>query len=130
MGQLVVPSKKVYQYDLNGKFIKEWVSIREAANSDFNYMSGIRIACVGKVTSVCRTYRWFYSYQGKNIDTVRKHKRKRTIQIDKFSLEGTFIKTYDCFYDVAQDLNIKDTSHVLKKIKQNGKAYGYIFKYK
>lgn len=52
-------SKKVYQYDLNGNFIKEYDSVTEAAKYTGGYKSNISACCLGKVKSACG-FTWKY----------------------------------------------------------------------
>ena len=52
-------SKKVYQYDLDGNFIKEYDSVTEAAKRTGGYKSNISACCLGKVKSACG-FTWKY----------------------------------------------------------------------
>ena len=52
-------SKKVYQYDLDGNFIKEYNSVTEAAKYTGGYKSTISACCSGKVKSACG-FTWKY----------------------------------------------------------------------
>ena len=55
-------SKKVYQYTLDGKFVKEWESISECARNGFN-LGAVFSCCIGeRKTHKC--YRWSYEKIG------------------------------------------------------------------
>jgi group I intron endonuclease len=59
-----VKSKKVYQYDLEGNFIKEWESTREAARF-FNIDSTNISRCCKNVNNrqTCKSFKWYYEKQ-------------------------------------------------------------------
>lgn len=55
------------------------------------------------------------------------------IPVDQYSLDGTYIKTYNGMIDVAYDLNISEQSFANISACCNGRkvtAYGYIWRYK
>jgi group I intron endonuclease len=56
-----VKSKKVYQYDLEGNFIKEWKSTREVARF-FNIDSTNISRCCKNVDNrqTCKNFKWYY----------------------------------------------------------------------
>lgn len=51
-------TKKVYQYNLDGTFIKEWKSLTDAANFYNDVCSNIGRACKKHIT--CKGYKWSY----------------------------------------------------------------------
>ena len=53
-------SRKVSQYTMDGKFIKTWASIKDAANFYSIYSSGITRACLGKIKH-CNNFIWKYA---------------------------------------------------------------------
>lgn len=60
----VIPEKKkktkiVYQYDLNGVFIKKWNSLKEAAEKLKVNSNNISCCCSGKMKT-CKGYKWSY----------------------------------------------------------------------
>ena len=50
--------KKIYQYDLNGNLIKEWLNIKEASKNEY-YYSSILKCCKGKAKTH-KGYIWSY----------------------------------------------------------------------
>ena len=50
--------KKVYQYDLNGNLIKEWLNVKEASKNEY-YYSSILKCCKGKAKTH-KGYIWSY----------------------------------------------------------------------
>lgn len=82
------PNKKpVYQYDLQGNFIKKHPSINEAARCTKSQNDGIS-ACVRGKQKTAYGYQWFYRFQEK-VPPIKKHQKptkwlgNRKIKIDK-----------------------------------------------
>lgn len=64
---------KVYQYNLNGEFIKEWSSVIDAARSlNKNRSHLISYCCKGKSYSAYRYY-WSYNFLGNKIPQIKKN---------------------------------------------------------
>ena len=57
-------TKKIIQYDLNGNFIKEWDSIKEASLFIKKHITGIQHCCKGKLKT-CGGYIWKYAEEVK-----------------------------------------------------------------
>lgn len=55
----IAPTKKVLEFDLNGDFIKEWDSVKDAAEHYGSSISAIRYACNGVTRSSCNRI-WKY----------------------------------------------------------------------
>ena len=54
----------VYQYTLDGNFIKNYQTIESAIEDNPNFnASGIYKCCTGKIKSSCN-YKWSYEYKG------------------------------------------------------------------
>lgn len=92
----------VFQYDLDGNFIKEHMSISSAVRDLIPSYTGhnsynIPSCCKGKRLTALG-YRWFYTYQGEKISPI-KTPIERTIEgeikkVYQYSLEGNFIQEY------------------------------------
>lgn len=99
--------KKVYQYTLNGKFVKEWESLSEA-NRYYNTNS---IEVINKRSSA--GYQWKYEKFEQilpisNPNNTGKHKK-----VYKYDLDGNFICEYDSISEAARDNgNIKGFKHI------------------
>ena len=63
-------SQKVYQYDLKGNFIKEWLSTNQIKRELGFDNSVIRKALIGKTKSpnISYNYQWFLEYKGSLIE--------------------------------------------------------------
>ena len=54
--------KKVYQYDLNGNLIKEWISVNDAGRNGYSYQK-ISMCCLGK-RKTHKGFIWSYEKLG------------------------------------------------------------------
>lgn len=84
--------KKVLQYDLNGKFIKEWKSLSEIHNKKGFNKPNIANCCRG-VAVTASGFIWRYKDDFLKIDTKRLRYGKRKVK--QYDLNGKFIKEYD-----------------------------------
>lgn len=62
-------SKKCYQYDLEGNFIKEWGCITDLER-EFGYSNSIIVRCLKGKTNTAYNNQWFYNYKGIKIKSV------------------------------------------------------------
>lgn len=105
-------AKTLLMFDLNGNFIKEWISKGEASlwikeNNDKakkqNIQSQIKDCCFGKMNS-CWGYIWKYK---KDLEQNEEIKPKY-YKINQYSLDGTLINTFNNEIDAKE--YIKDTN--------------------
>lgn len=96
--------KKVYQYDMNGFLICEWISVSEAARSTGLSVSNISSAC-NRVNGSCAGFQWSYVKSKK-----KKHIRHVTIKhkgIYQYSLDGILLNTFKTISDAKEKTGIK-----------------------
>ena len=86
--------KRVYQYDLDGKFIAEYESIAMASKETKIGVSSISMCCKGMKESV-KGYMW--SYQMTDMEPCNNVKNK----VYQYDLEGNFIQAYLSVSDAA-----------------------------
>lgn len=97
-------SIKVYQYDRNGKFIKAWDSIIDAASTFDNKGSaatGITGCCKYKKPA-CKNYIWRYFYTEQLKEKAPVHTKK----VYQYNVEGNLIGEYEKIRDVQKILNV------------------------
>lgn len=68
-------SKKVYQYDLEGNFIKEWFSKEDIKRELSFNPTGVNACCKGR-SKTAFNFRWFDEFQGDKINAINKGKTK------------------------------------------------------
>lgn len=82
-------SKKVYQYDLNGDYIKEWNSINEAKRI-LKIKSNIGDCCINKIHT-CGGYRWSFQKM-KRIPIYKDKKRMVKYSLTDFCTDNPSYK--------------------------------------
>jgi group I intron endonuclease len=108
-------SKKCYQYDLEGNFIKEYISIREACEINrYSYESVCK--CLKGIVRRHKKNQWFYAYMGEKINPYKKFEGKWkgvkgkdhhcSVEIYQYSIDGDFIKKWDAINDISRYYNI------------------------
>ena len=120
---------KVYQYTLEGDFIREFNSAQEAADTVGCSRSMIELCSAGKC-KVGVGFRWdykFYRKLPKLEPMVQPSKWKPVCQYD---IQGNFIAEYPCAKIASEQtgVTISAMRHCLHGECQT--AYGFIFKYK
>ncbi|MDZ7658520.1 NUMOD1 domain-containing DNA-binding protein [Fodinibius sp.] len=123
---------KVLQYDLEGKFIREWDSIKEAnlhLNVSDNSVSGIPRVCLG-ISNVAFGYQWRY----KKSEDFPQHigpvpSDYWVLQYDK---EGNFIQKFRTPSIAAEKLDIENGGNKIAECAKNDNyitAYGFQWRY-
>lgn len=120
--------KKVYQYNLEGGFIKEWFSIKEASINLKCSQGHISSCCLGKKLTIANS-RWFHEYKGeiiKEYNYTPKRNFKKVIQLDK---EGNIMNTFISIKEAAilTKMHISQIHRHLNKTVQT--IRNFTFKY-
>lgn len=117
--------KKVYQYSLNGVFIKEYSSITLASKITNILVTDISQCCNKKKKSA-GGYQWNFE---KNVKSMQQYKRrtnaKKIIQI----LNGNIIKKFDSLTKAQEETKILKTSIANCLNKRTKSAGGYTWEY-
>lgn len=123
-------SREIYQYDLEGNFIKKWLSFeqikKELKIEVFNIYAVLR----GE-RNIAFNHYWNYDFKNKHQIIKNKHLyftnrpykecKKRQKQVDCFDLNEVFIKTYDSITKASEETGAKNILAVLKgKRKSSG----------
>ena len=76
-------SKKTYQYDLNGNFIREWNSVIEIQR-ELNYNTTCISGCCNKRNQSAYGFIWYHTFLGNKIEKFRRTNtaKKKVIMID------------------------------------------------
>ena len=98
-----IPRKIVYQFDLNGEFIREWRSTREASRH-LNISHGNISKCCNGIFKNANMYIFRYDRNSK-IDPINNPnaQKKKVIEIDK---NGLIIDQWDCLMDCSRQTGI------------------------
>lgn len=114
-------NKTIYQYDLNGNFIKEWESLTEAGNYYNISSNSIGRATLFKRTS-CECFWSFYKFQKLDISDFKQYSPKKPVHI--YNEFGIYEKSFESISDCSKFLN-DHISHVQRSIKTGIKTKGY-----
>lgn len=111
--------KKIYQYDLNGVFIKEWESLKSVI--DFYKKSGSAFrASINKGYS-CNGFLWSYDRYKKLKPHLDKNRPKFKYKISKDGFEKEFKNRKEIFEFFKKNVSFGNVSSVC-----NGKLRGYL----
>lgn len=117
-------SKQIYQYTINGEFIKSWETTKDAALY-YNISKGSINRAILK-NSICIGFQWSYEYSNK----MNPIKYNRIVcPILQYNIKGEFIKEWKTFMEVCKCLNIS-SGNLSRALKNNKKARGYLWRYK
>lgn len=117
-------SKSVFQYDLQGNFIKEFDSIASAAKESNISPSGISASCNGVQKSAGGFI--FKFEKNEKIDAYKSSVLKKVSQYD---LQGNFIKEFESITIASNETNVEHTliSDCCKGI--TNRSGNFIFKF-
>lgn len=130
---------KINQYDLDGNFIKQWLSLYELEQAGFN-KHNIQAVCTrrktsrGYTVSTYKNFQWRYSDDCEDIKPYSRPKKysncKQFRKIARVDNDSNIIKEYESIVSASRDLNISEASiqSVCVGRSKNTKD-GYIFKY-
>lgn len=122
--------KKIFQYDINGKFIKEYKNINEA--SQINNISRNKISeCANGKLELGDNYIWSF-FKDININLNRKFRRdlgvkKRIMQLDLENYK--ILAEYSSILEASRSTNIPKST-ISRCLKGNKKAGGFLWEYK
>lgn len=133
-------AKKVFQYDIQGNFIKTWYSISDAMRS--TGVKAIDRCCSGRYTTA-GGYIWLYDNNIEDrLKQVHKvhdlHLNSITREVAQYTLDGKLIKIYPTITEAAKVLNSKLNKNLMTVRRcisascEGGQssAYKYIWLYK
>ena len=119
-------AKEVYQYDLNGNFIKKYNCISEASPSDDCLKSSISACCKGKIKTA-GGYIWSYNFE--EIDP-KNHEADLGFPVYQYTIEGKFVKKWKNSKIAAEQLGFNHSNICKVCRKERESADGFIWSYK
>lgn len=122
-----IHSKKVYQYNIDGTFIKEWDCLREVGRILNKSFSTIGDCCRGK----CKTaygYQWSYEYIEFIEPVCVNNKHKLYKPVYKFNDEGILICKYESLKDACIENNFSK-SVLSNHISSEKNYYNHFYSY-
>lgn len=131
--------QRIFQFDLNGKFVREFSSAGEASENGFGNYENIKRAC--RTLGKYKGYNWRFAEDG-YVMKVKPPKQKKpkkvyvlkgyaTKRVVKCSKNGAIIKEYDSIKDAMADNGIKYCSSISSCLSgRKHTAGGFVWKYK
>lgn len=125
-------NNQIYQYDLEGNFIREWDKVIMIESELGIDRSGVTKSCGKKEGYSYKGFQWRYKRDVKdptiNIGKVRVREGIR--EINQYTLDGEFIKTWKNAMDAARGVGLKTGGRILQCCKGTcNSSKGYIWKY-
>ena len=117
--------KKVYQYNKDGTFIKEWDSISDAARFYNTYRSNIVCNCKGKTR---HSAGFLWSYEKK--DSIPPMRFINGVSIIQMKEDGGFIREWKSIKEAALFYNVTPSAIRCALTGYRKRACGYKWKYK
>ena len=113
--------KTIYQYSLDGEFIKEWYSITEAAMSLNKSNSSIGKAIFDRTPS--SGFLWTdFKHDKLDLNTFKIDLNKTSCHV--YNSKGTFIKSFNSLAECANELNL-NKGDLTTSVKGRFKILGY-----
>lgn len=119
--------KIVYQYDLSGRFVKEYKSAHDAARENNIQFTNICKVCRGE-RKTAGGFGWSYT-KAENIEPI-KTKRLGDSTVLQFTKEGEFVAEYSSAKEARRQTGINDTTIGLVCKGKGKTAGGFVWKYK
>lgn len=123
-----VNERKIKQYSLQGTFIREWNSLKEAEKylNKPKAEANISACCLGKKNRAYG-YIWRYSNDPNNLEV--KPLTPYRAPIDQYTREGDYITTYQTIAEASKQTGIGDTS-IGNCLRGRSKSTGgYVWKF-
>jgi hypothetical protein len=122
-----IHSKKVYQYSIDGKFIKEWDCLREIGRTLGKSFNNIGDCCRGK-SKTAYGYQWFYEYKDFVYPVSINNKDKQYKKVYKFDDEGVLLIEYKSLKEACLQngfLKSAISSHIISGKNYHNYFYSY-----
>ena len=100
-------SKKVYQYNIDGKLINIWESAQVAGDELNIIPSNISACCLG-ISSTCNNYVW--SYKRLNVDYFENIKLTHCKPIKQYDKDCNYLKTFHSIKEASENTDINCNS--------------------
>lgn len=117
-------SKSIYQYSLDGKFVKEWKGTRKPSEDLNISRTALRNNLIGLSKSV-GGFIWSYNKEN-NISPIK----RKGIKIERYDKENNYIDCWDSIIEASNLTNIHKSSISNNLQGLSKSAGGFIWKYK
>lgn len=120
-------SKPVLQYSLEGNFIREFGSAKEASKSTNILRDAIRNSCTGK-TKMSGGFQWKYKVSECFETTIPKYIDTVSLKLICYDSNGVFVDVFDSMLSASTALGMP-VGNISKHLSDNtSSCYGYTFR--
>ncbi len=120
-------NKKVFQYDLNGIFIKKFCSVREASRILKIDHTGIIAVCNNKRT---QTHNFVFTYKKTIFKDIKTNSKEVKRPVQQFERDGSFVSEFSSIAEASKKTGFLQ-SNISKNCNNKIKTYkNYVFKFK
>lgn len=117
---ITIKEKPVYQFDLQGNFLKVWKSALLASQ----IFENPKAAC-SAIYNVChKITRQAYGYYWSFTNKFEYNPYKNGVAVAKYNDNGEFLESYDSISEAARQNNIKSDANIIAAIKGTQKRCG------
>ena len=120
-------AKKVYQYDLEGNFIREWGAVIEVAKHLSVHERQISRCACGRRPR-WKEYLFFYTFKGSKIEPYNKKVLKFNLPCYQYDLNGNFIQKWNTISEACSGINCKYATLHLAVCGKSKTSKGFIWK--
>lgn len=121
--------KKTFQYDLEGKLVKEWKSLSEIERQTGHSFKAISRCCLGQIKTAFG-FCWSYLPPNEFKVPMRKKIMTKFKKIQQLDLQGNIIKEWNSLKDIVAELGYsKSGISVCARGKGQKNYKGYQWKY-
>lgn len=116
--------KRVYQFDLNGNYLRSFDCVRSAArylqqDDEYATLKAIRNNCLGTTNS---SFGYFWSYTKKFDYKINRRLRK----VAQYTISGKFLRYFDSISEAERELHINTIEQaIIKKYTAGGYQWKY-----
>lgn len=121
-------SKRVYMYDINGKYICEFSSITDASKKT-NTSHGDISACIHGRQKSANNYMWSLE-KTDNIGEYNATMTNKKKKVLKYDSENNFIEEFDSITAAAKSVGLKGLSGIITSCKNGSLCRGYKWRFK
>lgn len=103
-------AKIVYQYSLDGVFLKKYESLSDAARENNVNHAKIGLCCRHGICHTSMGFRWSYEYLGEQIawELMKNHNFRQEVYC--YDLDGNFLRQYESVTDAQNDTGINNST--------------------
>lgn len=120
-------SKRVYQYNLKGDFVKEWGAVIEVAKFFSVHERQISRCACGKRPR-WKEHLFFYEFKGNKIEPYNKKIVQYNLPIYQYDLDGNFIREWKSSLDASKCVGCKNVTLRACLCGSNTTSCGYVWK--